>query len=95
MPFLVLEDPPPTKIVSLDNGSKKRTEENVIATTTTTESVEESKPPAQEIDSVEDDLGIKYPIVKLDSDKISDSTAGRLATSLLGHVLFLKNQVPL
>ncbi|KAF9475820.1 hypothetical protein BDN70DRAFT_840292 [Pholiota conissans] len=35
-----------------------------------------------------------YPVVKLDVDTISEAVAGRLATSLLGHVLFLKNQVP-
>jgi len=36
-----------------------------------------------------------YPLVRLDVDIITDSIAGRLATSLLGHVLFLKNQIPL
>jgi hypothetical protein len=37
----------------------------------------------------------EYPLVKLDTEIITDATAARLATSLLGHVLFLKNQVPL
>jgi len=37
----------------------------------------------------------KYPVVKLETDIITDATAARLATSLLGHILFLKNQVPL
>ena len=36
-----------------------------------------------------------FPIVRLDVDVITDSIAGRLATSLLGHVLFLKSQIPL
>lgn len=36
-----------------------------------------------------------FPIMKLDTDIITDATAARLATSLLGHILFLKNQVPL
>lgn len=36
-----------------------------------------------------------FPLVRLDVDVITDSIAGRLATSLLGHVLFLKNQIPL
>lgn len=35
------------------------------------------------------------PLVKLDVDLVTDAMAARLATSLLGHVLFLKNQVPL
>jgi len=37
----------------------------------------------------------KYPTVRLDLDFITDEVAARLATSLLGHVLFLKSQVPL
>jgi hypothetical protein len=36
-----------------------------------------------------------FPLVRLEVDVITDSIAGRLATSLLGHVLFLKNQIPL
>ena len=36
-----------------------------------------------------------FPLLRLDVDVITDSIAGRLATSLLGHVLFLKNQIPL
>lgn len=36
-----------------------------------------------------------FPLVRLDVDIITDSIAGRLAMSLLGHVLFLKNQIPL
>jgi len=43
----------------------------------------------------EETEAIPYPVVKLDTDRITDTTAGRLASSLLGHVLFLKNQVPL
>ncbi|KAF8905770.1 hypothetical protein CPB84DRAFT_1676317 [Gymnopilus junonius] len=45
-------------------------------------------------DSFDKPLVTKYPLVKLDADKISDAMAARLATSLLGHVLFLKGQVP-
>ncbi|TFK35077.1 hypothetical protein BDQ12DRAFT_612282 [Crucibulum laeve] len=37
----------------------------------------------------------KLPVVRLDVDSISDAVASKLATSLLGHILFLKNQVPL
>ncbi|KJA18185.1 hypothetical protein HYPSUDRAFT_70092 [Hypholoma sublateritium FD-334 SS-4] len=35
-----------------------------------------------------------YPVVQLDVAALSDAVAARLAASLLGHVLFLKNQVP-
>lgn len=37
----------------------------------------------------------QLPIVVLEVDYITDTVAARLATSLLGHVLFLKNQIPL
>lgn len=40
-----------------------------------------------------DDDGI--PRVTLDSERISDVMAARLVTCLLGHVLYLKGQVPL
>jgi len=35
------------------------------------------------------------PIVALDIDILTDTIAAQLATSLLSHVLFLKNQIPL
>ncbi|KAG7441606.1 uncharacterized protein BT62DRAFT_936919 [Guyanagaster necrorhizus] len=37
----------------------------------------------------------KIPSVQLDMDSITDTVAASMACSLLGHVLFLKNQVPL
>ena len=37
----------------------------------------------------------KIPSITLLSDVITDSMAARLGASLLGHVLFLKSQVPL
>jgi hypothetical protein len=37
----------------------------------------------------------RIPRVDLDGEAITDAMAARLATCLLGHVLFLKNQVPL
>ena len=42
---------------------------------------------------VEDELGV--PTVKLDAHAITDVLAARLAICLLGHVLYLKSQVPL
>ena len=35
------------------------------------------------------------PVVRLDVDAVSDLLAAGLATALVGHVLFLKSQVPL
>lgn len=37
----------------------------------------------------------KIPSVQLEMDSITDTLAASMACSLLGHVLFLKNQVPL
>ena len=49
--------------------------------------------------SIQDDAALcssnNFPLVRLDVDAITDCIAGRLATNLLGHVLFLKNQIPL
>ncbi|KAH7888278.1 hypothetical protein F5I97DRAFT_1926702 [Phlebopus sp. FC_14] len=36
----------------------------------------------------------KIPTVVLDADVVTDNMAARLCVSLLGHVMFLKNQVP-
>lgn len=44
---------------------------------------------------ISEEVSSAYPVVRLDVEKITDAVAGRLATTLLGHVLFLKNQVPL
>ena len=38
---------------------------------------------------------LKVPFVKLDSPTIQEDMAASLAVALLGHVLFLKSQVPL
>jgi hypothetical protein len=37
----------------------------------------------------------KIPSITLDADLVTDSMAARLCISLVGHVLFLKSQVPL
>lgn len=36
-----------------------------------------------------------YPVVKIETECITDALAAKLSASLLGHILFLKNQVPL
>jgi hypothetical protein len=40
-------------------------------------------------------LKSKIPCITLDTDVITDAMAARLAMSLLGHILFMKSQVPL
>jgi hypothetical protein len=37
----------------------------------------------------------QIPLITVDQEVITDAMAASLATSLVGHVLFLKNQVPL
>lgn len=50
-------------------------------------------PPPIDFDDEEEPPRI--PTVVLDVDEIADDMAARMATSLLGHVLFLKGQIPL
>jgi hypothetical protein len=38
---------------------------------------------------------MKIPSITIDADLVTDSMAARLCISLVGHVLFLKSQVPL
>ncbi|KAF9558421.1 hypothetical protein CPC08DRAFT_692193 [Agrocybe pediades] len=83
MPY-ILTNPP-------ENFSAKKETNNNLApdprsSTGTTDSVEPSIP--------ERSIA-RYPLVTLQADSITDTAAARLASSLLGHVLFLKNQIPL
>lgn len=39
--------------------------------------------------------GSGVPVVQLQTETVTDVVAARMAISLLGHVLFLKNQIPL
>lgn len=48
---------------------------------------------AQNIGTIDEEATI--PTVTLSSESISDVMAARLTTCLLGHVLYLKSQVPL
>ena len=91
MPYLTLNDP-----ANLDDAGSKAPsddsrEERVATRSETSVGAIGSGIPAH--GPVMSDS--EYPLVKLDTDIITDATAARLATSLLGHILFLKNQVPL
>ncbi|KAF9040691.1 hypothetical protein BJ165DRAFT_1350726 [Panaeolus papilionaceus] len=88
MPVLVFHDPPPGSNVEKPNVATHNTEIGVkntpssptinVAKSILAESTEESK----------------FPIARMDTESISNITAARLTSTLLGHVLFLKNQVP-
>ncbi|KAI0755997.1 hypothetical protein BC629DRAFT_1598305 [Irpex lacteus] len=54
----------------------------------------EPVPPTPLVDSPQTSTTYNVPHVQLDADHISNAMAARLATSLLGHVLFLKSQIP-
>lgn len=88
MPVLTFEQPPPNGRVLIDLsspaklGPKTTPLHDLKSTVATIQDLEEAPPNA-------------YPVVRLDVDMISEATASRLAASLLGHVLFLKNQIPL
>ena len=87
---MVFDMPPPSSHLAKDAGVSKP------------DSLKEKSLKVVSVD--EDNVGVSatvgsplndFPLVRLDVDLITDSMAGRLATSLLGHVLFLKNQIPL
>jgi hypothetical protein len=87
MPIICSADPPPTptndiKLIN-NNGARDPTKAQPLTTPM------DFKPDS------EANRCCKIPIVRLDTDVITDMMAARLATSLLGHILFLKNQVPL
>ncbi|KAG6873605.1 hypothetical protein C0995_013978 [Termitomyces sp. Mi166 len=63
-------------------------------TTTSGDNKREQAEPIPQLPD-EGDSTSPIPIVSLDYDTITDSIAARLAISLIGHVLFLKSQVPL
>lgn len=83
MPVLSFEQPPPNVKASIDLSSPPKTALHDVKSTSTL------------VQDVEPTLPNTYPVVTLDVDVISEATASRLAASLLGHVLFLKNQIPL
>lgn len=80
MPLVTPQQPPGVGFTGLKNVDEPA---NGVA--------DVARPPS--IDEVTAKSGV--PVVRLDVDAISDAVAARLATSLLGHVLYLKNQVPL
>jgi hypothetical protein len=89
MPVLTFEQSPPNAEVFIDLSSPPK-----LAPKTT--QLHDVKSASAQIQDVEPTLpNNAYPVVRLDVDVISEATASRLAASLLGHVLFLKNQIPL
>ncbi|RXW22601.1 hypothetical protein EST38_g3239 [Candolleomyces aberdarensis] len=53
----------------------------------------ESQPNATQDNDIRTVSGV--PVVQLQTETVTDAVAARMAISLLGHVLFLKNQIPL
>lgn len=94
MPYLTLDTPPPTSkdVRTTYSLTQRRSQDADIHSTPLASSdctINGSK--VLETSNVTN----IYPLMKLDTERITDAIAGRLATSLLAHVLFLKNQVPL
>ena len=81
--------PPPSSQTSSVLSGRVTEHPNMTPTSAGVPQVEEDP------DNQTDTHRCKVPMVKLDTETIPDTVAANLASSLLGHVLFLKNQVPL
>jgi hypothetical protein len=97
MPYLTFEAPPPSTPKTLAKDQQVLNFKGSPTPTIEEKLIKEHIPLPPELAKhvIEEGPKNAYPVVRLDVDTISEATAGRLATSLLGHVLFLKNQVPL
>jgi hypothetical protein len=84
-----------TNLIAKDPGSESREEQEpqLVAEAMSQRYAKENV--VSKTSSVDASNTSTYPTVRLDAERITDATAGRLATSFLGHVLFLKNQIPL
>lgn len=91
MPLIGFNTPPPPSHLLRDNEASNR--DSLKGKSLKIVSVGEADATATSV--TEGSSLNRFPLVRLDVDVITDSLAGRLATSLLGHVLFLKNQIPL
>lgn len=85
MPFLGLSVPPPMLSADAEAGEGGTRESE-----SSLQLPHKRSPPSTEAIST-----CKHPTVRLDLDVLTDEVAARLGVSLLGHVLFLKSQVPL
>jgi hypothetical protein len=94
MPYLTLNDPQATSKAAGPKVPLGGSMEVRVATRSTTPEASGAMAGGPSDDAAVSAM-TGYPLVKLDTKIITDATAARLATSLLGHVLFLKNQVPL
>lgn len=98
MPYLAFADtPPPSKTIGTPTADKNTTTPQAMP-----EKAPENEPPPAATATAnanatptQDRPANAYPVVQLDVAALSDAVAARLAASLLAHVLFLKNQVPL
>ncbi|THU76081.1 hypothetical protein K435DRAFT_974580 [Dendrothele bispora CBS 962.96] len=74
----------------------RRSEHSVSSQTKLSSPRNVSRKAMNEEGTEEDNSGIlcRIPTVQLDVDVVTDGIAAKLATSFLGHILFLKSQVP-
>ena len=98
MPYLTFSDaPPPSQTIGAPDKNVKAAQ--TVPEKAPTESVPPEAITTTAVDTSTATNGDRppnaYPVVQLDVDALSDAVAARLAASLLAHVLFLKNQVPL
>ena len=72
----------------------KKTPPKIVNSPPIQKEIQES-PKAQQPSPNDGILPSGVPVVNLKVESVTDVVASRLAISLLGHVLFLKNQIPL
>lgn len=93
MPLISFNTPPPSSHLLRDDEASNR--DPLTGNSLKIASVGEADATGSAVSVADGSSLNRFPLVRLDVDVITDSIAGRLATSLLGHVLFLKNQIPL
>jgi hypothetical protein len=94
MPTLTPSYLPPPAISAFPSPPGASSNGTRFSTTTPTSPKQDAVTQRPEVPSVRK-RALKVPFVKLDTPTIQEDTAASVAVALLGHVLFLKSQVPL
>jgi hypothetical protein len=94
MPTLTPSYLPPSAISAFSSPPCASSNGTRFNATTPTSPKQDAVTQRSEIPSVRN-RALKVPFVKLDTPTIQEDMAASLAVALLGHVLFLKSQVPL
>ena len=94
MPTLTPSYLPPPAISAFPSPPRASSNGARLSATTPTSPKQDAVTQRSDMPSVRK-RALKAPFVKLDTPTIQEDMAASLAVALLGHVLFLKSQVPL